>query len=435
MASTENPERTYKILAYGFERRGLQTPSEPLRTKYFDVFFEEFHTARRFQEYDGVVLFQGIFERFERKNGAMSAYLRHSYDVDELDKRKKESKLLLDSGGFICHLLTDPFLDNDDGRDFSRTDLTKFHLSYGYFHRRNFNARVAHITFAHTYNEFKNFFDVFGAAFSYFENFNDELDCRPLATFGERTVGLLINRSEYFVPSLLPESRTLVEYLTLLLGAVTAAHNKLHQILPEWVDSYKFDEEDTLASTKAELLERVNGIDRRFEELNRFKSALFHSGEELVADVSAILQAALGLKIDATDELREDVKLLDDSGKIVALCEIKGINRGVGRENINQTDSHRERSGYDESFPAVLIANTNIKSARSIADKEQQIDAQQIRHAVKMRILVMRTIDLLGLLRLVLGGELSQEGARQLVLENTGWLRVSENSIAVLDGQ
>src|SRR4051812_45121486 len=109
------------------------------------------------------------------------------------------------------------------------------------------------------------------------------------------------------------------------------------------------------------------------------------------------------------------VKLIGEDGKVIAVCEIKGINRSVKRENINQTDSHRERSGFDEGFPALLIVNTNIKSARSLAEKDQDIAVEQVKHAVHMHVLIMRTIDLLGLLRLVLCAKQTPETARALV--------------------
>ncbi|WP_414440383.1 hypothetical protein [Burkholderia sp. 22PA0106] len=435
MKSTENQERVYKILVYALERKGLPVPAEPIRMRNYSVFFENYGTARRFQEYDGVVLFQGLFETFERQNNYISSYLRHKYDPDELDKRKKETMLLLEKEGFICYLLTEPFIDHADGRDFGSTDLVKYQLLHSQFYRENFASRHAHP--APVLSEFKRFLEMFGAANSYFTSHNDSLDFRPLATSNGRTVGFVLNRGEYVVPSLVPDSRKDVvsEYLELLVDAVTAVHNKMHQILPKWISSYKFEEEDFLSAKRDNLSSAIAEIDDQFQKLAIFKAALFHSGPDLVADVGAILHAALGTPIDATDDLREDIKLLNEDGKVIAICEVKGINRGVGRENINQTDSHRDRSGFDNRLPAILIANTHIKSARSIAEKDQEIDGQQIRHAVNMRILVMRTIDLLGVLRLVLAGKVAQEDARALILGNVGWLRVEGDGINVLNGQ
>lgn len=435
MTEAENPERRYNVLVFGLERKGLPVPSEPLRRRNFSVFFEQYGTTRRFQEYDGVVMFQGIFEKFERKTSYMDSYLSHAYDADELDKRKKESALLLRKGGFLCFLMTDPFTDSDAGRDFRGTDLTKCHLNYSNFYRENFKNRVAHVT--PVQDEFKRFLEVFGAASSYFKSHNSSLDLRVLAKVENTPVGILFDQAEYFLPSLVPDPRpdVITEYFDHLVDAITSVHNKLHQTVPEWVDAFEFTEESSLLDERTALLSRVSSIDRRHEQLIKYKTSLVHTGPGLVTTVSDILNVTLGMKVDTVDEFREDIKLLDNDGKVACVCEVKGINKGVTRESINQTDSHRERSGFAAGFPALFVANTNIKSARSIAEKEQEIAIEQVKHAVHMRVLVMRTIDLLGLLRLVLAGGLTTDDARSLVLSNIGWLRVESDSVQVLTGE
>lgn len=435
MTEADTSERSYNILVFGLERKGLPVPSEPLRTRNFSVFFEDYKTPRRFQEYDGVVLFQGIFEKFELKTGYVDSYLSHTCDTDELDKRKKEAALLLGRGGFLCFLLTDPFTDRDGSRDFTATDLAKYYLNYSHFYRENFQKRVAHVT--PILDEFKRFIEMFGAASSYFKNNNNSLDCRVLAKVGNVPVGLLLDQAEYFLPSLVPDRRpeVVTEYFQHLVDAITAVHNKLHQAVPEWVAAYKFHEEEALLDERTSLLSKVSGIDSHLEQLNRYKQSLVHTGPELVTDVSAILEMTLGTKVDAVDEFREDVKLVGADGQVVCICEIKGINRGVNREHINQTDSHRERSGFAEDFPALLIVNTNIKGARSIAEKDQEVATEQVKHAVHMRILITRTIDLLGLLRLVRAGRLTTQDARSLIFSSVGWLRIQSDDVQVLGNE
>lgn len=435
MTETAPSERQYNVLVFGIEKLRLPVPSEPLRARNFSIFFEAYGTPCRFQEYDGVVVFQGIFEKFERKSNYMNSYLSHIYDVDELDKRKKEARLLLGQGGFLCFLLTDPFVDRDGSRDFSATDLAKYHLNYSHFYRENFRDRATHVK--PTLDEFKRFLEVFGAASSYFKNHNDSLECRVLAKVGQVPVGLLLERAEYFIPSLVPDARPEVvsEYFNLLIDAITSVHNKLHVVVPEWATAFQFPEEDSLAKERAALLGAISGIDQRLEQLAGFKAALVQTGPELVSNVGAMLTATLGTKVDNVDEFREDVKLIGEDGKVIAVCEIKGVNRSVKRENINQTDSHRERSGFNEGFPALLIANTNIKAARSLAEKNQEIAVEQVKHAVHMRVLIMRTIDLLGLLRLVLCAKQTPETARALVLSNVGWLRIDGDDVLVLTGE
>ncbi len=89
MTEAETPQRQYNVLVFGLERKRLPVPLEPLRTRNFSVFFEQYGTPRRFQEYDGVVMFQGIFEKFELKTGYTDSHLSHTYDADELDNARR----------------------------------------------------------------------------------------------------------------------------------------------------------------------------------------------------------------------------------------------------------------------------------------------------------------------------------------------------------
>lgn len=427
-------QRNYAILVYGLESKSLPLPSESLRTSNFTIFFEPLNTHRRFQEYDGVVFFQGSFESFQWQRGWDKKYVKHSCNRDDLDKRSKETRLLLDKGGFICCILTDAFLDSNDGNSFKTTDLSKQLLNYSDFYRKNFRERVTGIT--SVANEFKRFFDIYGAANSYFENHNQGLDLEVLARFDSATVGMLLEQVEYFVPALLPAAREkeVEEFFMLLVDGLTSLHNKMQVTIPSWAAAYKFSEENELVSEREKLLKSLAEIDTRAALMDRYKSVLVLSGEKLVAEVAVVLAAALSVSVDSSDESREDLKILVE-GKIVGIGEVKGINRGIGRANINQTDSHRERSGYKSDFPAFLIANTNIKNSNSLADKDQEIDPEQIKHAVQMRVLLLRTLDLLGLLKLVLEGNLNSSDARAMVLNNTGWLRVRDGKIQVLDGR
>ena len=435
MSQQETPERNYNILVFGIESRGLSAPAEPVRKRNFTLTFERYDTPRRFQEFDGVILFQGLSEKFEAKSSVIDSYLVHSCDRDELDKRKKEASLLTNDGGFICFLLSDEFIDHDDGRDFTSTDLAKFHLVYDSFYREAFSQRVTGVSA--TLDEFKRFLDLFGAARTFFKIYTDSLNYRVLAKIGDYPVGLVLDDTDYFIPSLIPDnySDVINEYFDLLADALISVHNKLYQSVPPWIAAYQFKEDRFLEAQAAELNAALLKVVERRAEIDDYKSALFYSGPKLVEVVSKILEIALGVTVDGTDEFREDLKLLDPEGKPIAVCEVKGINRGIRRENINQTDSHRERSGFDSSFPAILIANTAIKSSRNLEEKDQEIALEQIKHAVQMRVLLMRTLDLLGLLRLVLAGGVTSGVACELLLDSVGWLHVHADQIRVRHGE
>ena len=104
---TENTERTYNILVYGIEKKGLSLPDDAITARNYSLSFEKFKTPSRFNDFDGVIIFKGTFENFEWKTGGFENYLKHTCDNDELDKRKKEATILMEQGGFICFLLDD----------------------------------------------------------------------------------------------------------------------------------------------------------------------------------------------------------------------------------------------------------------------------------------------------------------------------------------
>ncbi len=429
---SQESERTYHILAYGVEKLGLTAPSEPLTDRNFKISFEPFNTSHRFDEYDGVILFQGIFESFEQISNYHASYVKHECCHDELDKRKKEAQLLLENKGLLCFLLHLPFVDHNDRADCKGTDLAKYHLNYQSLRREAFNQRFAHIDVKS--DGFRPFLKRHGAAYNHFRIHNTNLDSKTIAELGGRTVGMVINRGEYFIPTLVPDNRpeNIVEFFTSLAEGLTSSFNKLQLALPEWINTFQFEEEQSLDAERNALLKRVHDINERFDSLSRYKSVLALSGDDLVESVAHLFSAGFGVDVDTTDELREDTKLLDERQEVICLCEVKGTNKGVKREHINQADSHRERSGFDEKFPSILIVNTHIKNARTVPEKDQEIANEQILHAVKMNILVLRTVDLLELLRLHLIGKLTKEDIVELLTTNCGWLRLIDGETSII---
>jgi hypothetical protein len=430
----EMSERTYNIRVDGVENKGLSLPDVPIVARNFSLLFEEFKTPSRFNDFDGVILFKGIFETFESKPSEFGSYLKRSCDNHELDKRKKEATLLLEQGGFICFLLDDVFIDKENGRNFEGNDLAKFHLNYSDFYRDNFGGRLTRLKIKS--DEFRSFLKVYGAANIYFRNFNKHIDLRVLAETPNGPAGMVINRNEYFVPTLIPDNlpERLKEYFTLLSEGLTSSHNKLQTLLPEWIKEFSFDEEVGLEEEEDKIRARLLQIKERTDKLDQFRSILALTGDDLVESVIRLFSEGFGIIVDGKDELREDFKLLNSASEPFCLCEVKGINKGVKREHINQADSHRERSGFDADFPSLLLINSHIKNARSVVEKDQEIANEQIRHATNMNVLMLRTIDLLGMLRMFLMGRLNRQDLEELLISSRGWLRVEEQEYRVING-
>ena len=62
-------ERKLNVLVLGVEKKNLVAPGESIKNRNFEIFFEGYKSHRRLQEFDGVIVFQGIFEKFERHSG------------------------------------------------------------------------------------------------------------------------------------------------------------------------------------------------------------------------------------------------------------------------------------------------------------------------------------------------------------------------------
>jgi hypothetical protein len=179
---------------------------------------------------------------------------------------------------------------------------------------------------------------------------------------------------------------------------------------------------------------RVCAIDVALTQFDEIRRILVADDAALVAAVTVTLENGLGLSVRRVEEYREDLTIVDENGAPMILLEIKGTNRGVKREHVNQADSHRERAGLPQSFPSILVVNTNVKNARSLEEKDQGIAGEQIQHAKRNNVLILRTLDLLNLVRLLRCGKVDRDTVMRLFTTCAGWLRVTETDWNVVEG-
>ena len=424
--NNKEPRRTYNLLVYGIEQKALKAPAKPIKRANYSLTFEPYETQRRFGEFDGVILFQGIFETIEYSRGGFGgdSSTTVSCDKQQLDKRHKELDLLLEKPGFVCFILCKRFVDDAEyGSPPKLSDLAKVFLNYSNFYRNNFTQRITSVTSKR--NEFTTFLKLHGAACSYFEDHNHNIELQTIAMVRSNTVGFILSGREFYVPSLVPENvpEKIEEYFCSLAEALTSTINKLAVEVPAWVNAFKFLEEQSLLDRQKALVAESARLDERLATLERFKRVLVADGDQLVEAVTRVLQDGFGFKVDDTDEYREDLKIIDAEHKPLVFIEVKGTNAGVKREHVNQADSHRERAKLATDFPTVLIVNTHIKNARTLVEKDKPVPDDQIAHAARNKVVVLRTLDLLGLLELVNKKTMSAENVLKLLQEEGGWLR------------
>lgn len=423
-----------KILFYGAEKVG-RFGGDSIKNKNFEVQFEPYNTQCRFQEFDGVILFQGIFESFKWEHPAYgNSYLTHRYDADELDKRYKELSVLLKKGGFACFLLNQDFIDRTDSVDCRGTDLAKKVLNIKSLFRANYASRATRLRVVR--DEFLRFLDLYGAASSYFTIGASEVEAREIAKNGSHIVSMILADRLFFIPCLNPSVEKFDEFVRFLVDALVSTRKKLQVSIPNWLKTYQFTQEVEGISQKDRLIEDLNSVNTRLAEFEKYKQCLMSYSDLLVEHVQYVLEKGFGFRVDSFDEYREDLKLMSEDGSdVTALIEVKGTNKGVKREHVNQADSHRERAELDPDFPCLLIMNTHIKDTKTLdTKKDAEPDVEQILHAFKNNVLIIRTWDLLELLKIYLDEGLSREEVLHIFQKSGGWLRIRDSTLKIVTG-
>lgn len=153
MSNNEAVEKA-NVLVFASERVGLKA-LPGIENRNFNVHFEPFQTGRRFDEYDGVVVFQRTFEELKYIRGDWNSHLSHACHVDDLDRRTKESYALVENGGFLCFVLHAPLVDRDKSTSFRDTDLVKRVLRGPSFYRHDLVSRTVDVEA--TISEFERF--------------------------------------------------------------------------------------------------------------------------------------------------------------------------------------------------------------------------------------------------------------------------------------
>ena len=243
--------------------------------------------------------------------------------------------------------------------------------------------------------------------------------------------GISILKSIYYIPALLPKDDEWKQFIIEATTPIVKIHNKRRLELPGWVNEVPLGPEGSLRKELEKSENRIKEIMEQLANLSKFKRVLIETGDDLVHSVSLLLRETTDLEVDSKDDKKEDCRLRDKSGNVIALIEVKGINGNVKMSNVSQTFEHRERTPGCENLPAILIANTFIGTARSEEEKDKAPEEEQIALAERHNVLVLRTLDLLRMYNSVLLGRVKKEDIARLLVSKVGWIdwksRVDEN--------
>lgn len=429
-----------EIFAYGFDAAGFETPGEPvIITDIGKIQFVRLEYPMSLESADGVIIPQGIFEKVQKRPYAFpleytDVYVKESLLLD----REKQVLNMLREGKWVCFLIgeiVDRVTQNQESIDTSGTDLCKKLLNIFLVRRHTIAGRPV---FEVKANEFIKYMHHYGIAKTVLGLSDAErVDIRVIATAGGHYVGVEFYGKLFFLPfhTTRRDSFTVTSVVRTVTRAIFDYRQKRIVEIPDWVDEFQFTLEQELKPKINSFLEQANNLQNELQSWREYKAILTTAGDILKGKLIMILERFFQFKIDPIDEGREDAKIIGEDGSVLVIVEAKGTKKGIKREHINQVDSHRERNELPPSIPGVLFIN-NEMSVEGIDKRfETKVPKDQIKHAKKLNILIIRTIDLLFLMRHLENNSKRKDKLKKLLFSGGGWLRAGSKGYQILEGE
>ena len=435
MVSRQSSQQSAEVIvAYGFDQMQLPLP-EPVRRPTYQVEWVPYGSSD-IPDAVGIIFPSGIFERVEYRRTILGDRDATVYcDRENFLALERYVVNVLRGGGWVAILAREIVDEFPSGRGYGTyrsddSDLAKRLLNIFSVKRTPYSHGTGVVLPKR--DEFARYIREWGIARTIF-SVQDR--ARVLAKAGDDIVGFEYDSKFFVLPfhsnSASPERSTaLAEQLAC---AVIDYRRKMLIELPAWVNDFQFFGEQKSRLEFADLQQRLLRLDAELKLWERRKIVLTSSGAVLKEALVEILGKFFALDVDPVDEGREDFKIID--GKtIVCIGEAKGTNAGIKREHINQVDSHRERLGLTDVVPGLLLINNQMDISEVTKRLETQVALDQVRHARRMNVLIMRTVDVLHLMRHLENQPRPREQFLSLIRSGGGWLTAGPLDYRIVTG-
>ncbi len=435
--STSNKSEKINILVYGFDMLGYQNPSEPLNiSTNIKIQFSNFSVQLNLDDFNGVIIPQGIFESIERSKTSIYTYYDIKVETDLLYEREREVINLLKQDNWICFLVSDIIDAIPQGgrtKNIKDTDLCKRVLNSFNIRRRRPNV----LTYLESKsNEFLEYIKEYGVAKNVFDFIQSNTKPKVLITSGRATVGFEIKKKIFVIPfhTTKINTPTLRHFSKTIANAILDYRQKNIILLPSWLNSFQFEKEKFLDKEIDNLKKKLADFQIDLKKWQEYKSILIISGDLLRDKIVIILEDFFKFKVDPNDEGIEDAKIVDENLVPIFMLEIKGSKKGIKREHINQVDSHRERNNLPTSIPGILFINNKMDVVGIENKLKTTVPKEHIKHAKRLNVLIIRTIDLLYLMKhLERETNKRKEVMANLLNSGGGWLSADLSEYKIID--
>lgn len=283
-------------------------------------------------------------------------------------------------------------------------------------------------------SEFQPFLDKYGTSFAEFKNVEPAIS---IATTQMNEHDSIVAFSKIvfqgiitFLPFFLTESQKLQQQdITDLITSLNYHKTNVLSEPPTWIDCVKFKKEEAVEQEISDLKIKLT---ERYLELDYFKERkkLLWSKGDVLRDLCMTILQDMGLEIYGEDVGEEDFWIGFQKENAI-IVEVKGKDHGIKRDDLYALDTHRSERNKPDHFPALLLINT-LNRAQSLKEKDAPIPPDEIRRAVQLNLLIMRTIDLVLLFELFQNNQVDTAEIMETLRKEHGWMKVTRNGIEMV---
>jgi hypothetical protein len=427
-------KQKHSVLLFGekvFGNYAAQLPPHPNVTVTAIRFPSEYKSLERLAKYSLIIADYAAFE-----TGKYAGY------TSEQSVFQKMMLDALDAGTVFCFVFFDEHVPEYEYHygssvlsDKSITALTTTQIGFYWLnvfdilpHRRESTIIGGTVN----RNEFRPFFNRWGASHIYFTKLGDGDIDEPLITVNDDMIlGLALevrNSKILYLPFQRDFQRKdhLVDGLNSLVDCLLTYVTKTRTSMPDWAETPLFAEETQIQKRCLGLEKELYGEREKLTPFLEAKALLFQSDYTLENTLPQFFQDKLKLRVQRNETYKEDFWILDEADEPAVLVEIKSAVKGFKRTFIFSAYGHREANGLSDDFPTLVVANCNLQAA-SWTDKIRPIDKQDFEIAFQNNVLVMRIEDVVRLWDMHRVGKIDTQGVFELFRKHTGWLEVTSD--------
>jgi len=414
------------IAAYGFDALGFSMDPEIIEIENkCRISFVRYREEKRLDKYNGVIVPQGIFESFKRKTWGIDFNCDRSLLLD----RYRQIVNVIKDGGWVCFLvgkITDEYPVRYSSKRVDDTDLCKILLNELGSRRSSINGQELPSATDDVFSVYERNYAT-AVTRLYISPNHNVYDYNILFETNGLVFGVEYFNKIFFLPfhTTASDFRYLKVIAKTTSEAVIDYRNKVIFQIPRWLNDFRFSKEHQLLESLETLKKQVSATEEKIIKYENIKMILITQGEVLRKKIIRILDDFFDFKLDTKDVGREDLKIIDDTNKAIALIEVKGTKRGVKLDHVNQLSTARERSDFSVDIPGILIINCHLDIPSVDKKTAMSVDNDQIKIAIAQNILIVRTVDLIHFMNEL--EDVDIEKRREMFLEiitsGGGWLK------------